>query len=78
MLVKQSSIDDVFDDPVPLASIRPHSLSSFSREDEGSAFVPTKAFLKRESGASLTEVCIFLWGYLGLPDIHETETLTFF
>ncbi|KAL8588763.1 hypothetical protein ACOMHN_042105 [Nucella lapillus] len=54
-LVKQQSIDEpLFDDPLPLSGMRPHSLSAFPREDEGSAFVPTKAFLKRDP-ASLTQ-----------------------
>ncbi|XP_070203504.1 protein capicua homolog [Littorina saxatilis] len=48
-LVKQHSIDDpLFDDPLPLSGMRSHSLSAFPREDEGSAFVPTKAFIKRD------------------------------
>lgn len=55
-LVKQLSIDDpLFDEPLPLSGIRSQSLSAFPREDEGSAFVPTKAFLKRDP-ASLSQV----------------------
>lgn len=59
MLGKQPSIDDpIFDDVLPLTGIRPHSLSAFPREDEASAFTPTKAFLKRESLSDVRNVII--------------------
>lgn len=55
-LVKQHSIDDPLFDELSLAGMRPHSLSAFPRDEESSsAFVPTKAFLKRDSATSLSQ-----------------------
>ena len=70
-LVKQLSIDDpLFDEPLPLSGIRSQSLSAFPREDEGSAFVPTKAFLKRDP-ASLSQVWTLQAGLAEIVEISE-------